>query len=108
VIVTPWGEFRLGDKQAETAWLAAHARRHMQVAQQTGTPGGILDGPVNGDWFYRHWARHVSLATFRGLDLSSPPEGLALPGYWRDQRQLSDWMDLHNRIHLLQDKALDL
>jgi hypothetical protein len=108
MVVTPFGEFRLGDKDAERYWLQAHKRRHSAEVQLTGVSGGILDGPIDGDWFYRHWARHVALATFQGKFLSSPTQMLALPGYWENDQQLNDWHDLHNRIHLLQDRQLNL
>lgn len=108
MIVTPFGEFTLGDKQSEEAWLAAHDRRHIQEVRLTKLPGGTLLGPINGDWFYRHWARHVSLATFQHLYLGSPTTALALRKYWTSQRELADWHDLHNRIHLLQDRQLGL
>lgn len=108
MIVTPFGEFKLGDVASEQAWLEAHKRRHGTYVQITGLPGGILDGPVNGDWFYRHWARHVTLATDPLLLLASPTQALALPEYWTTQRQCDDWMDMHNRIHLLIDRQLGL
>lgn len=108
MVVTPFGEFILGDKKAEAAWLEAHKRRHIQEAQLTNLSGGILDGPINGDWFFRHWARHVTLATYQQLELLSRTQDLALPEYWTSQRQLADWHDLHNRIHLLQDRQLGL
>jgi hypothetical protein len=108
MIVTPFGEFALGDNKAEAAWLEAHKRRHADEVRLTGLPGGILTGPINGDWFYRHWARHVALATYQHLFLSSPTQSLALPKYWTSQKQLADWHDLHNRIHLLQDRQLGL
>jgi hypothetical protein len=109
MVVTPFGEFRLGDANAEYYWLQAHKRRHGTEVQLTGTAGGILDGPIDGDWFYRHWARHVALATFQGISLGSAnTKALALPGYWKNEQELTDWHDLHNRIHLLQDRQLNL
>jgi hypothetical protein len=108
VVVTPFGEFTLGDKQSEAAWLEAHKRRHGTYVALTGVPGGTLNGPINGDWFYRHWARHVALATYTNVFLESPTQMLALPAYWKTQQELADWHDLHNRIHLLQDRQLNL
>jgi hypothetical protein len=108
MLVTPFGEFILGDKHSESAWLEAHKRRHGTYVALTGVPGGTLHGPIDGDWFYRHWARHVALATFTGLLLETRTESLALPNYWNSQRALADWHDLHNRIHLLQDRQLNL
>jgi hypothetical protein len=108
MVVTPFGEFKLGDERAQADWLQAHKRRHDSEVRLTGLPGGILDGPIDGDWFYRHWARHVTLATYQHLFLESPTQMLALPGYWTSEQQLADWHDLHNRIHLLQDRQLGL
>lgn len=108
LIVTPFGTLSLGDGKALRAWLAAHARRHHLESKVTGLPGGNLDAPIDGDWFYRHWARHVALATYRKLDLQGMTGGLALPHIWQTEGEMSVWHDLHNRIHFRQDRQLKL
>jgi hypothetical protein len=110
MVITPFGDLRLGDAVALEAWIDAHARKHStlnRAAKVSG--GGQLRGPIDGDWMYRHWARHVALATHTALDLSSTgTKALALPGMWRTDQELLDWHDLHNRIHLKQDRQLKL
>jgi len=109
MIVTPFGDMQLDDEQAEQAWLDAHARRHTVYNQILKLSGGQdLRGKIDGDWMHRHWARHVALATYQQLDLSGDTQGLALPGKWQTQQQLIDWHELHNRIHLKQDRQLGL
>lgn len=109
MIVTPFGDLDLDDDRALSMWLDAHARRHSVYNAALAISGGQeLRGNVDGDWMHRHWARHVSLATFSGLDLSGLTQGLALLGKWKTQRELIDWHELHNRIHLKQDRQLKL
>jgi hypothetical protein len=109
MVVTPFGDLLLDDPIAESAWLDAHARKHSAenvAAKLSG--GGLLRGDIDGEWMYRHWARHVALGTYQALDLSSFTQALALPHKWRTEQELIDWHELHNRIHLKQDRQLGL
>jgi hypothetical protein len=109
MVVTPFGDLDLDDDQALAMWLDAHARRHGVYNAILKISGGQeLRGVVDGDWMHRHWARHVALGTYQGLDLSSTTQGLALTRKWRSQQELIDWHELHNRIHLKQDRQLGL
>src|SRR5882672_7366900 len=109
MVVTPVGDLSLDDKQALAAWLDAHARKHSAENVAAKISGGQeLRGEVDGDWMHRHWARHVALATYQALDLSSFTQALALPHKWRTEQELIDWHELHNRIHLKQDRQLGL
>jgi hypothetical protein len=110
VVVTPWGDLDLHDDIALRRWEDAHARRHTTYVQITGTTGGeSLRGHVDADWMHRHWAKHVTLATYAGLDLSQHGvAGLGIPHRWRTQQELLDWHELHNRIHLKIDQQLNL
>lgn len=107
MIVTPFGDLKPNDSVALARWIDAHARRHHVYQQLTGLPGGTLRGEINGDWFHRHWARHVALATFAGLDLSSMTQGLAV-SEWGTEEGLAHWHELHNRIHLKADRQLKI
>jgi hypothetical protein len=94
------------------------------IQLQTGPVGGNLDGPVDGDWMHRHTARHFTLsqitaaqhyvmqrktATFNASVMtSSDTNALDLPGMWTSEQQLADWNDLHNRLHQLIDKLLQV
>jgi hypothetical protein len=100
-VVTPFGELTLGDDKALDRWLQAHLIRHAQyVKQHIGPPGGILDGPVDGDWMLRHAQRHVALATVTGDPLDNAgTKVLALPHEWATEAELQDWHALHNRLH---------
>jgi hypothetical protein len=108
-VVTPFGEFALDDEVALQRYIDAHARRHHTYIPLTGVAGGNLRGNVDGDWMHRHAARTISLATVTGVDLSSADtKVLALPGKWRTQEELDDWMALDARIHLKIDQQLGL
>ena len=100
-VVTPFGDLTLGDNVALEKWLQAHAARHkVYVTEHIGPKGGILDGPVDGDWMLRHAARHVALATVVNDPLASAnTKVLALPGAWKTDQELSDWHAMHNRLH---------
>lgn len=108
MVVTPFGVMELGDDIALARWVDAHARRHTTYTQILKASGGNMRGDINGDWFYRHWSRHVALATTTGIDLSMFTQGLALPEFWKTERELHDWHELHNRIHLKIDQQLGL
>ena len=107
-VVTPFGDLSLGDSVALSKWLDAHKRRHgLYVKEHLGLQGGLLDGPVDGDWMLRHTSRHVALATV----VNDPTLGsantkvLALPGTWQTEQELADWHDLHNRLHFHIDRV---
>jgi hypothetical protein len=107
--VGPFSDFLLDDELALEGYIEAHSRRHHAYVPLTGLSGGTLRGRVDGDWMHRHWARTVALATFVGIDLSSvDTKVLALPGKWRTQQELNDWMELDNRMHLKIDRQLGL
>jgi hypothetical protein len=90
-------------------FLAANDRRHKVYVKLTGTRGGTLQGPVDADWMHREWSRHVTLAKITNLRLSSADtKVLSLPGKWKTQQQLIDWMELHNRLHLHIEQVLKL
>lgn len=109
MVVTPFGDLSLDDDIALERFIDAHDRRHAAYTPLTGVPGGTLRGPVDGDWMYRHAARHVALATFLGIDLSSADaKVLALPGKWKTDRELIDWTEAHSRHHLKIDQQLKL
>lgn len=101
-----FGEFALGDAMALAAFLDAHNRRHMQYARVFKLPGGSLEGPVNGDWMQRHWARHVALA--KAAKTTAATAVLALPGVWRTAAELADWQSFHNRLHSHLDRVAGL
>lgn len=104
--ISPFGDFRLNDNAALQAFLDAHNRQHTVYVERLKLPGGDLSGPVNGDWMLRHWARHEVLA--QATHTSGPTGGLALPGAWRSDRELSDWHALHNRLHSNIDRVLGI
>jgi hypothetical protein len=108
--VGPFTDFLLDDSVALERYVDAHARRHAVYNAALKLSGGQeLRGHVDGDWMQRHWARTVALVTVTGIDLSSADtKVLALPGKWRTQQELDDWMDLDNRIHLKIDRQLKL
>jgi hypothetical protein len=107
MVVTPFGDLSLNDTVALERFLDAHDRRHQIYTRVTQLRGGSLLGDVNGDWFHRHAARHVALATFTHTPLSSADtKVLAIGQKWKTNRELIDWMELHNRIHLHLDKQL--
>jgi hypothetical protein len=109
VPVGSFSSFDLHDDVALERYLDAHDRRHQTYVPLTRTAGGTLRGPVDADWMHRHAARTISLVTFAGLDLSSADtKVLALPGKWRTQQELNDWMELDHRIHLKLDRQLKL
>jgi hypothetical protein len=110
VVVTPFGDLDLEDEIAYRRWEDAHARRHRVYTQLTGTVGGqTVRGHIDADWMHRHWAKHVALATYAGLDLSQLGlQGLALPHRWRTTDELHQWHELHNRVHLKIDQQLQL
>lgn len=90
-------------------FLANNDRRHQLYGQILSVRNGGLDGPVNGDWMHREAARHIMLARVTGTQLSGvEAAALALPKRWENERQLHDWLELHNRIHLRIDKRLNL
>jgi hypothetical protein len=108
--VGPFTDFDLDDDVALDRYLDAHARRHgaYNVAMKI-SGGQELRGRVDADWMHRHAARTIALATFAAIDLSSADNKvLALPGKWRTQQELIDWMELDNRIHLKVDRQLKL
>jgi hypothetical protein len=80
-----------------------------------GSTGGILNGPVDGDWMLRHASRHIALATaatkLPGYPHKLPPlssadtKVLLLPGMWKTEAELQDWHALHNRLHFLIDQV---
>lgn len=107
MVVTPFGNFELGDDIALERWIDAHARRHSAYTVATGIAGGSLRGHIDGDWFHRHWARHSALATFTGVILPSSTAGLAVSS-WDTEQELREWHELHNRIHLLIDRQLKI
>jgi hypothetical protein len=109
VIVTPFGEFKLDDRVAESMWLEAHGRRHMAETVAAQINGGIqlLDGEIDGDWFHRHWTHTVAIATVTSIDLSGYTQ-LSVPRKWRTLQEMLDWHELHNRLHLKQDRQLGL
>jgi hypothetical protein len=101
----------LDDPVALEEWIDAHARKHHAVNQLVKLSGGHqLHGPIDGDWMYRHWARHVALASSGafGPDLSGFTHALALPHKWQTEQELYDWHELHNRHHLKIDRQLNL
>lgn len=107
--VAPFSEFRLGDELALERYIDAHDRRHSVYVPLTRTAGGTLRGPIDGDWMHRHAARTIALATFTGLDLSTADtKALALPGKWRTQQELIDWLALDARIHMHFDQQLKI
>lgn len=106
MIVTPFGDLRYGDQVALDRWVDSHARRHRVLTQAAQVPGQNLFGHVDGDWFHRHWAATVTLAQYQGIDLASFGSQLALG--WRDEREMLQWHEMHNRIHLKQDRQLKL
>src|ERR1700748_2595157 len=109
MVVTPFGDLVLDDEKALAMWIDAHARRHGVYSRLLQMGGGqTLRGTIDGDWMHRHWSRHVALATYTALDLSGLTQGLALPGKWKTQRELIDWHELRDRIHLKQDRQLKL
>jgi hypothetical protein len=109
VVVTPFGDLNLNDDIALRRWEDAHARRHAVYTRLTGTTGGqSMRGQIDADWMSRHWHKHVTLSTYLALNLSAMNQGLALPGKWRNEQELHDWNELHNRIHLKLDRQLKL
>jgi hypothetical protein len=100
----------LNDDIALRRWEDAHARRHSTYTKILGTTGGqSVRGFVDADWMHRHAAKHATLAAYAGIDLSNiGVAGLALPHRWRTERELHDWHELHNRIHLKLDQQLKL
>jgi hypothetical protein len=129
--LTPFGEVTLGDRISIERWLDAHDRKHQQYVVEnifTGqyTPnlghnilikgtGGVLVGPVDGDWMLRHAARHISLAV-AATKLPHQPHKLPplssadtkvllLPAEWQTEAELQDWHALHNRLHFLIDQV---
>lgn len=107
--ISNFSDFGLDDDVALDRYLDAHNRRHSSYVPLTNLPGGTLLGPVNGDWMHRHAARTIALVKFTRIALSSADtKVLALPGKWRTQQELDDWMDLDNRIHVKIDKQLKL
>jgi hypothetical protein len=107
MVVTPFGDLALDDKTALDRWVDAHARRHNAYVRASGIAGGNLRGKVDADWFHRHLARHISLATYRAIDLSSSTAGLGVSG-WDSEEELKQWHELHNRIHLKIDRQLGI
>lgn len=101
------GEFRLGDAIALTRWLQMHDRQHGVYVSHTGIRGGSLEGPVNGDWMLQHDMHHSALISALGIR-GSGTAGLALPGMWRTNQQLSDWLLQHNLLHARIDQVLGL
>ena len=111
-VLTPFGEVTLDDQKSIDMWIDAHNRKHAQyVVEHIGPNGGTLDGPIDGDWMLRHTSRHAAIATagWTWPGTKSPPlssadtKVLALPGMWRTEAELSDWHELHNRLHSLID-----
>jgi hypothetical protein len=130
-VVTPFGDVSLDDPISIERWLDAHLRKHQQYVVENifagqyfpkfggnimvkGT-GGILAGPVDGDWMLRHGARHIALATaatkLPGQPHKNPPlssadtKVLLLPQAWQTEQELQDWHELHNRLHFLIDQV---
>lgn len=109
MVVTPFGDVDLDDDIGLRRWEDAHARRHTTYVRLTGTTGSqSVRGHVDSDWMHRHWAKHVTLSTYLALDLSAMNQGLALPGKWRNEQEMHDWHELHDRIHLKIDRQLKL
>jgi len=109
VVITPFGDLALDDLVAEAAWVDAHERRHYaQTVAAKLSGGAVLSGVIDGDWMHRHWARTVALAMQQGIDLTGYTQALALPWKWRTEQELLDWHELHNRLHLKQDRQLGL
>lgn len=107
--VQQFQDFRLDDAEALERFLDANDRRHQVYAQRTRTPGGSLKGPVDGDWFLRETARHVTLATLASTPLSSADTKVLLLGRkWRTQQELQIWMDLHSRLHMHIERVLKI
>jgi hypothetical protein len=102
-------DFDLEDDIALERFLDANDRRHKIYGKRTGTPGGTLDGPVNGDWFLRETRRHIMLATLTSKPLSSADtKVLLLTRKWLTQQELADWMDLHARLHFHIERVLKI
>ena len=109
-VVTPFGDLSLEDEKALEAFLLAHRQRHGTYVKILKLRGrSTFQGPVDGDWMFRHAAHHASLATITGSQLGSAgTKVLALPGKWRTEQELVDWHDLHSRHHLTIDRRLKL
>lgn len=104
-VITPFGDLRLGDETGLQMWIQAHNRRHKEyVKKGLGPPGGTFAGPVDGDWMFRHVARHVALATIAKYPMSSADtKALSLPHEWQTDEELQEWHAMHNRLHSLID-----
>lgn len=109
-MIGPFSDFDLDDDVALERYLDAHARRHGVYNSALNLGGGQeLRGRVDADWMHRHAARTIALVTQTGIDLSSADtKVLALPGKWRTQQELNDWMELDSRIHDKIDRQLKL
>lgn len=107
-VVTPYGDLVLEDDKALEMFLLAHRIRHGDYVRILKIGGrSSFQGPVDGDWMYRHAAHHAAIASVTGTDLSSADtKALALPARWRTEQELIDWHELHSRHHLKIDKQL--
>lgn len=90
MVVTPFGQMRLGDDQAIRLWLWAHKVEHRRLNM-----GGLLDGPVDSIWMLRHTQYH----TQREPLTNEETRLLRLPGTWRSEVELQNWHLLHNVLH---------
>jgi hypothetical protein len=109
MVVTPFGDMSLDDPVSIERFIDAHARRHRTYVPYLHISGGTLRGKIDADWMLRHALRHISLATYTKIALSSADtKALLLPGKWRTEQELHDWSELHNRIHLKIDRQLKI
>jgi len=109
MIVTPFGQLVYGQERALTDWVAAHDVRHRVyqnelLGQGVAVTGYPLTGKVNADWFGRHILSHLALDPILPVTTTSVA---ALEG-WDDADSFYTWHDLHNRLHIQIDNALNL
>lgn len=86
MVITPYGQVRLKNQQDIQKWLMAHKLEHRRLNM-----GGVLDGPVDGNWMLRHAVQHRVVGLEERI--------LRLPGEWRTEQELQSWHLLHNRLH---------
>jgi hypothetical protein len=109
VIVTPYGDIELGDREAMRQWMAAHDIRHRTYSVALLRKGIVSQSPplmdqLNHNWLMMHYIQHVILAKQFAPDTTAQSHGLN-HDFMESDKQFQNWHRTHNLVHQRLDQA---